>query len=294
VPRRVQPLPPIESAVAGDPATPDWDRVQLPPAWPDRISIRDPRSLWRLARHLARGPEPVRLPPGLPGGDGLPGYVLQEFHRLPNGNYSRVFANGYARWFDAVMLGRLRPARRRVARRLAGARAALDVGCGSGALAAELARAGIVDVWGLDPSPYLLQVAARLHPGIRFIQGLAERTCFPDARFDAAAACFLFHELPPGAAERSLDELHRILAPGGLLGVVEPSAPQRQPRSALRLLRDEGLMGLYFRVLARFVYEPYVDAWHERDVRDSLDRRGFDLVEDEVRFPFRFVVARRR
>ena len=54
---------------------------------------------------------------------------------------------------------------------------------------------------GLDPSPYLLRCADARVPRARFVQGLAEQTGFADARFDGIACCFVFHELPPRAAD---------------------------------------------------------------------------------------------
>src|SRR5207244_7986091 len=117
-----------------------------------------------------------------------------------NGFYSKRLADAYARWFDRFMLGHTVRARRGLAEKLAGCRAALDAGCGTGGLAGALHAAGIDEVWGLDPSPYLLQIAARRHPDIRFVQGVVERTGFPTARFRGVGVCFLFHELPPPVA----------------------------------------------------------------------------------------------
>src|SRR5262249_39465900 len=159
-----------------------------------------------LGRRRAR----VELPGGLPLAAEIPRYALQEFHNLPNGNYSNRLTHGYAIGFDCVMLGRMRPARRRMASALAGCRAVLDVGCGGGASTEALVAEGIPEVWGLDLSPYLLRCADARVPGARFVQGVAEHTGFRDERFDGIACCFVFHELPPRAADRALAELARI------------------------------------------------------------------------------------
>src|SRR2546422_371579 len=85
---------------------------------------------------------------------------------------------------------------------------------------------GIEEVWGLDPSPYLLRCADARVPRARFVQGVAERTGFGDERFDGVACCFLFHELPPRAADQALAELARIARPRARLAIVEPAREQ--------------------------------------------------------------------
>jgi SAM-dependent methyltransferase len=229
----------------------------------------------------------------MPGAADLPGYLRQEFHHLPNGFYSKRLTDAYSRWFDRFMLGHTVRARRWIAEQLAGCRATLDAGCGTGGLAAAMHAGGIDDVWGLDPSPYLLQIAARRHPEIRLAQGVIERTGFPPARFDGVGACFLFHELPPQAADAALVELRRILAPGGLLMIAEPSPLQLQARTLRAFLKRHGLGGLYFWALAKRMHEPFVDGWHRRDVPLWLRAHGFTLVSDETGMPIRFIAARR-
>ena len=107
-------------------------------------------------------------------------------------------------------------------------------------------------------------------------------------------ACFLFHELPLREGDEALAEIHRVLAPRGTLAIVEPSPIQFRPRDLGRFLRDAGLGGLYFSLLAWGIYEPFAGAWHRRDIGDWLDRHGFDLREDRVGMPLRTIVAVRR
>jgi len=282
------------SLVGDETSAIDWATVALPDAWPDRLRLRRPAELWRLTRRLFGRRRRVEVPDALPGGAALPEYLRREFHHLPNGNYSKRIVRGYVRAFDAMMLGRARAARRDIARRLADCRRVLDVGCGSGGVVGELVAAGVPDVQGLDPSPYLLQEAARRHPGVGFAQGVAERNPFPARRFDGAGGCFVFHELPPEAADEALAELHRVLVPHAPLVLVEPSPLQFRPRDLGRFLGRSGLPGLYFWLMALTVYEPFAAAWHRRDVRAWLDAHDFDLQLDEVGMPLRTIVAIRR
>jgi ubiquinone/menaquinone biosynthesis C-methylase UbiE len=277
-----------------DPHPIDWASASLPDAWPDRLRLLHPGDLATFVNRLFGRRRRVEVPSTLPGGDTLPEYLRQEFHHLPNGNYSKRIVRGYARSFDLLMLGRARWARRAIAGRLAACRSVLDVGCGAGGLAGALVAAGVPEVWGLDASPYLLREAARKHPQARFVQGLAERTHFADGRFEGAGACFVFHELPPAAADDALAELRRILSPGGRLVLVEPSPIQFRPRQLARFARVNGILGLYFWLLARAVYEPFAAAWHRRDVGGWLDAHGFDLREDVAGMPLRLITACRR
>ena len=277
-----------------DPVALPWAQIELPDAWPDALDLRRPRDLWRfLTKVLLRRLSRVRLPPDLPLNVALPEYLLLEFHNLPNGNYSKKVSRGYSTGFDLMMLGEMHRARRAMAQALNGCATVLDVGCGAGHSTQAMLDAGVQEVWGLDASPYLLQHAARQYPAPRFVQGLAERSGFPAQRFDGVAACFLFHEMPPSFTEQALAEFRRVLKPGGLLSVLEPGPEQFFGRP-WRMLRKYGWRGLYFRWLARFAHEPFLAAWHKRDVPAWLARHGFELIGDRDLFPARLITARKR
>jgi ubiquinone/menaquinone biosynthesis C-methylase UbiE len=280
--------------VAGpcDPVSPRWNEIPLPDAWTDREAVGVGGAV-RLLRHaLSRRRARVELPAGLALSAQIPRYALQEFHNIPNGNYSNRLTRGYATGFDVAMLGRMRPARRRMADALADCRSVLDVGCGGGASTAALAARGIAEVWGIDPSPYLLRCAAARVPDARFVQGVVEDTGFADARFDGVACCFVFHELPPRAADRALAEIARILRPGGRLAIVEPAAEQYET-GVWRLVARRGPIGAWFRLLARRIHEPFAAQWHRRDARASLAEHGFAVEVDRIDFPVRMWVSQR-
>jgi demethylmenaquinone methyltransferase/2-methoxy-6-polyprenyl-1,4-benzoquinol methylase len=107
----------------------------------------------------------------------------------------------------------------KAARLTAGGRA-LDVACGSGKLAAELAQAAEgVEVVGLDFSPRMLELARAAYPNIEFTEGDALDLPFPDSSFDAATIAFGLRNLAD--PERGLKEMRRVVKPDGSLVVLE-------------------------------------------------------------------------
>ena len=270
----------------------DWANVELPDTWPDTATLRRPRTILEVVTHLFGKRTKVRLPEGVPGADLIPRYVLQEFHGLPNGNYSNRLTHGYIKGFEHSMLGELDRARTAMAERLADCRAVLDLGCGGGRTGGIILARGVPEVWGVDPSPYLLRHAARAYPGMRFAQGTLERIPLPDDSVDGVAVNFVFHEVPPHYLRKGLAEIARVLRPGGVLTIAEPS-PLQAYRGWRWLARHYGWRGLYFKVLVRLVHEPFMDAWHRFDVPGEAAGFGFDLDEVVEGMPIKRWALRR-
>lgn len=286
-------MPDTNSAkpISADPQLIDWKSLELPDAWPDQN--QQGNQLWNIIKKaLSKHRSPVEIPEHMPGADNIPKYILQEFHNLPNGNYSKRLTRGYISSLDKMMLGTLQQARKTIAEQLSGRDRVLDVGCSSGHLAAAVQSLGASDVWGIDPSPYLLQHGAHDYPNLKLVQGLAEKTGFPDQRFQAVCCCFLLHELPPRYLNQALAEFARICEPGALLCIAEPS-PEQLYSSPWQLIKRHGLKGLYFYVLAARVYEPFVHAWHALNFPALLQQHGFELLSDVDQLPIRAITARR-
>jgi SAM-dependent methyltransferase len=92
---------------------------------------------------------------------------------------------------------------------------ALDAGCGTGFQAAVLESLGY-RAHGLDVSAGLLGVARRRREGLVLTRGRLEALPYENATFDAVTCCgstLSFVERPSIA----LDEIGRVLRPGGLL-----------------------------------------------------------------------------
>lgn len=116
---------------------------------------------------------------------------------------------------------------------------ALDVACGTGKLALELARrAGPGGrVVGLDFSANMLAVAATHAPGPVYVRGDGLRLPFADRTFDAATVAFGLRNFADPVA--GLAEMLRVLRPGGTAVVLEfvrpsPTLAGRAYRTYLR------------------------------------------------------------
>lgn len=274
-----------QSSVVAEPIAPDWSSIALADTWPDALDLKSFRGWRELLRALFGKRRKVKIPDHFIADISLPKYIFQEFHNLPNGNYSRRFSRGYITGFDISMLGHMQRARSAIADHLAHCRRVLDIGTAGGRTAAAIKARGVEQVWGMDPSPYLLVHAANDHPDITFIPGIAEKIPFGDAQLDGISICFVFHEMPPRYIRRALAECKRVLKPGGVLVVAEPSPRQLEPLRWKELVRRSGWSRLYFKALAHHVYEPFLKSWHRLDKLQLFENAGFEDVEEYKGMP---------
>jgi ubiquinone biosynthesis O-methyltransferase len=131
----------------------------------------------------------------------------------------------YARWRSSTLGQITDRLEQKLLFELAGSvvgKTVLDVGCGDGALASELARHGAI-VTGLDADPAMIATARRLTEieatQLQLIEGQVERLPINDAAFDLVLAvtvlCFVRD------AEQAVGEMARVLKPGGRLVIGE-------------------------------------------------------------------------
>lgn len=145
-----------------------------------------------------------------------------------------------ARWYDlfgtVISFGRDRAVREKLIELAAPApgEKVLDVGCGTGTLALALkssVRTG--EVHGIDASPEMIQVArekaAKAGSDIDFQVALIEAIPFPDATFDLVTSSLMLHHLPDDLKRTGLDEIRRVLKPGGRFMAVDFAAQSHSP-----------------------------------------------------------------
>lgn len=110
----------------------------------------------------------------------------------------------------------------------------LDLGCGTGTLAVEMAlRSPHAVVTGVDGDAAILQrawrKAAKLGARVHFDHVLADALPYADGTFHRVVSSLFFHHLVWPEKERAAREAFRVLAPGGELHV----ADWGRPRSAM-------------------------------------------------------------
>jgi ubiquinone/menaquinone biosynthesis C-methylase UbiE len=149
----------------------------------------------------------------------------------------------------------------------------LDVGCGTGTLAIEVARrvgrAGRVA--GVDPGTQQIararRSAARRNMPIEFQIGVIEQLPFPDQTFDVVLSTLMMHHLPVSLKRQGLAEIARVLKPGGRLVIAD--FKRKQERAGLA---------------ARF----HAGGSSMHDLAAQVSDAGFSQVETEEMRPSRF------
>jgi SAM-dependent methyltransferase len=106
--------------------------------------------------------------------------------------------------------------------------AALDFGCGIGRLTQPLAKY-FDRVTGVDVSPEMIRLATRVNrtPTIRFVANdRDDLSLFESGIFSFAYSNVVLQHIAPPRAERYLEELLRVVSPGGVVVFQLPSHPR--------------------------------------------------------------------
>ena len=138
--------------------------------------------------------------------------------------------------------GKLRELRQRTAdlARIEPGERVLDVGCGTGKLAMEVARrVGTTGrVIGIDPGEHQIararSKAAQRGLSIEFQIGVIEHLDFPDQTFDVVLSTIMLHHLSDLLQRQGLAEIGRVLKPGGRLVIADFKRPEEQPTQPVR------------------------------------------------------------
>src|SRR5216684_684441 len=160
----------------------------------------------------------------------------------------------YDRWAGAYSRSRLLPALQKKALaqlRPGAADRVLDVACGTGALVAEVAP-DVERATGIDLSSGMLAIARSRLSGtgagrltnIEFHLGSSDALPFADGEFTALVCTTALHHFPE--PQRSIDEIARVLAPGGrvVIGDACRDSPAAKLADPLYRRFEEGHVGL--------------------------------------------------
>ncbi len=131
-----------------------------------------------------------------------------------------TIAHTYDRLNRLMTLGLDRRWRKRALRGIQGN--VLDVACGTGDMAVSLVERGCT-VTGIDLSEEMLAIARQKTPMVTFMIADAEHLPFPDASFDAVTCAFGVRNFVH--LEQGLNEMLRVLKPGGQLVILELATP---------------------------------------------------------------------
>lgn len=166
----------------------------------------------------------------------------------------------------------------------------LDVACGTGLVSLQAARAvgSFGQVLGVDLSGHMVEAAARRAAddglsNVDFTRMDGEALALPDAGFDVALCALGLMYMPePG---QSLQEMHRVLTPGGRLGLAVWGERARCAWSAVFPIVDAEVASevcpLFFRlgqesVLARLCEDAGFHAVTQQRISATLDYANTD------------------
>jgi len=167
----------------------------------------------------------------------------------------------------------------------------LDVATGTGDLALELAKLPVKEIVGIDIAADMLEVGKvkvknkGLEHVIQMQVGDSESIQFEDNYFDAVSVAFgvrNYENLPKG-----LDEMCRVLRPGGVVAVLEFSKPAAFPMKQLYRFYFNHILPVIGKVISKnssaYTYLPNsVAAFPEGEVfMAEMQKAGFKDVKQQ-------------
>lgn len=230
---------------------------------------------------------------------GYPDYYLQNFHHQTDGYLSDMSANLYDLQVEILFNGTADAMRRRILAPLKeGLKAfsstpqrqirVLDVACGTGrtlkSIRATLPQASL---FGTDLSPAYLRKANQLlsdNPGElpQLLQANAEELPYLDNYFHAVTSVFLFHELPPQARQRVIEECFRVTKPGGVFIICD----------SMQVTDSAEFMPMMENFPAMF-HEPYYRHYTTDNLEERLEKAGFTDISTQVYLASKYWIARK-
>lgn len=184
---------------------------------------------------------------------------------------NRVMTAGLdQRWRRATVAAVVRPGDR-----------VLDACCGTGDLAVAAVRAGAREVVGLDFSPRMLERARAKQQVVTWLEGDVLALPFADSGFDSATVGFGVRNVADLSG--ALDELRRVLKPGGRLGILEITTPTGLLAPFYRLWFDRvvPLLGKLLKGGSAYTYLPASVRRFPgpEELKKLMEDAGFEQVE---------------
>lgn len=98
----------------------------------------------------------------------------------------------------------------------------LDIGCGHGHIHPYLTQSGIaLNLSAIDVASTVVEEARQMNPAVQYKSYEGERLPYPDRSFDFAYTIAVLHHVPPPQWPAFLQEMRRVVKPGGHIAVFE-------------------------------------------------------------------------
>jgi SAM-dependent methyltransferase len=98
----------------------------------------------------------------------------------------------------------------------------LDIGCGHGHIHSYLTSAELpIKLFGTDVASTVVEEARVLNPSVTYQSYDGKRLPYEDHSFDVAFAIAVMHHVPPAQWPAFLQEMRRVVRPGGMIVVFE-------------------------------------------------------------------------
>jgi demethylmenaquinone methyltransferase/2-methoxy-6-polyprenyl-1,4-benzoquinol methylase len=170
----------------------------------------------------------------------------------------------------------------------------LDIGCGTGELAALLIAEGCaVDAFDLDPTMVATarERLGREHPEGRFSvnqMGIDAMDELPGGSYDAAVVTLVLSELTDDEIRFALSQAHRVLTPAGRLVIADEVLACSVGRRVLQMLLRLPLLAVTY-LITRTSTRPVAD------LTGGISAAGFTVTEERrtQSDTFAVVIARR-
>lgn len=128
-------------------------------------------------------------------------------------------------------------------------------------------------IHGIELSPYFNAVAQfnvkQKNLPIHHVHGNIENIPFENDSFSMIVCSFVFHEIPSEVITKILQEYYRVLAPGGILAIMDLDPDNLKKNLILN----------QFRKWAFEVTEPHIYKYYQYDMFGNMNKTGFKLLK---------------